>query len=329
MTQRRTTPPTWAEVREDKIMRRLIRKSGRDGPVTACLEDASLAALADGRMPAREREEILAHLAECEACLETYSLLCALKGKGETRPGRKRLAWKPMALAASLALAILSLFLLDPRGRDLAPQVQPSPVAAPVAEPLAKAEEKPKPEPLAGAVPPGRRTVPDTLAEQEETKERDSLKSKKAFADSGHTPRESASASIQGDKDLKARGKEKRKGKPIGRLRNLPREAQVKIAARPNAGLQVSGIQLPTPPPGTAPGRIIVILVLGKDGIPEEIKVEPPDSSLAIWIRRGIAKRRFTPCSLTPRRMQFAADWDGRTWRIHSCSPPDGGVSAP
>lgn len=329
MTQRRTTPPAWAEVREDKSMRRLIRKAGRDGPLTACPEDVSLAALADGRMPASEKEDLFAHLAECDACLETYSLLCALKGKNETRPGRERLAWKPMALAASLALVILSLFLLDHRGRDLAPQIQPSPASAPVAEPMAKAEGKPKPEPLAGAVPPARRTVPATPAEQEETKERESLKRKKSFADSVRIPEESAPASIQDDKDLEARGREKRKGEPAGRLRNLSREAQVKTATRPIAGLQVPGIQLPTPPPGTAPGRIIVMLVLGKDGIPVEINVDPPDSSLAIWIRRVVAKRRFTPCSLTPGRKQFTADWDGRTWRIHSCSPPDGGVSAP
>src|SRR4029079_5967510 len=78
----------------------------------------TLAAFAEGRLPAAERTELLAHLDTCEECLEQLEL--AHETVHDARVATKAPAWRWLAVAAAAAIAIAggATFLL----RDRSPE---------------------------------------------------------------------------------------------------------------------------------------------------------------------------------------------------------------
>ncbi|MBN1196920.1 MAG: hypothetical protein JXA62_05900, partial [Candidatus Aminicenantes bacterium] len=107
----------------DDAMRDLNREMQKSGVSAQCPDESQLAALAEGHLRQSDRRSLHLHLAECETCLETYSLLCSLL-QDTASESRSRRSWTPIALAASLVLVVISVLLLGPHGRDLAPRME-------------------------------------------------------------------------------------------------------------------------------------------------------------------------------------------------------------
>ncbi|HEY6136962.1 MAG TPA: zf-HC2 domain-containing protein, partial [Thermoanaerobaculia bacterium] len=78
----------------------------------------TLAAFAEGRLPAAERTELLAHLDACEECLEQLELANeTVHAEGVATKSR---AWQWLAVAAAAAIAIVggATFLFRPRSPE-------------------------------------------------------------------------------------------------------------------------------------------------------------------------------------------------------------------
>lgn len=75
----------------------------------ACPAAELLAALAEGRLRGRERDQLLPHLRRCQDCFQSYSLALGVLAEAGSAPARWRprvLAWGSLAAAALLFLAL-------------------------------------------------------------------------------------------------------------------------------------------------------------------------------------------------------------------------------
>jgi hypothetical protein len=86
------------------------------GDVTdQCPSPENIAALVEGRLSSYKRDEIMKHISSCDTCCETFILAAQLHKEAVSReqiPGQRRLIFfKPLALAASILIVIVSLYL--------------------------------------------------------------------------------------------------------------------------------------------------------------------------------------------------------------------------
>lgn len=110
----------------------------------ASLED--IAALVEGNLDAGAREALMEHMASCDRCYETFLLTGSLKEK-EAPVRKKNFLSSPMRLAASIFVAVFSVFLIYklvyiPRVSEKAVREMEAP--APAVEALADDEKKEK-----------------------------------------------------------------------------------------------------------------------------------------------------------------------------------------
>jgi len=81
-----------------------------------------IATLVEGNCSARERDHIMKHLSACKECYDTFILSSDIKDKSLKKTP---LPYRPLALAASVLLVILSLFILYKSGIISTKSVQP------------------------------------------------------------------------------------------------------------------------------------------------------------------------------------------------------------
>jgi len=120
-----TQPPTPEPDRPDR--RKWSGPAASDGISPACLDDDTLAALAEGTLDEQTRASVVPHLAECTRCRATVaSITRALADRDVSREidavstRRNRPRWIAWARVAGAAAAVL-LVVMIPRGSDRTP----------------------------------------------------------------------------------------------------------------------------------------------------------------------------------------------------------------
>jgi hypothetical protein len=124
----------------DQLRRLLAPSLKSTGPVgprgPGCLDDATLASLADGSLEAGARESAVSHLAGCAHCRAAVASVARMLDNPEVRravPAPAGQPWRRLArLAVPLAAAavLLVVFALPRRGDDVAPTHRGSPTTA-------------------------------------------------------------------------------------------------------------------------------------------------------------------------------------------------------
>lgn len=99
----------------DEASRKLIRQAqsvaaSDEADRELCPPMEDIAALADGRLKEDEEERIMKHLSACDSCYRTFLLGSRLNEAGSLK--RNIIAFRPLALAASILIAVVSLFFV-------------------------------------------------------------------------------------------------------------------------------------------------------------------------------------------------------------------------
>jgi len=117
---------------------RAVRAGGLDAATADCLDDDTIAALADGGMEGRERDGALAHLARCARCRRVVASVAralvdsdvALEVRSVEQAGRRRTKRLLGRAAAGLAAAAALVLLVRIRYREAAPPHRAAPITA-------------------------------------------------------------------------------------------------------------------------------------------------------------------------------------------------------
>jgi hypothetical protein len=98
----------------EKILAGILRRNSGNEPEEECLPPETLALLVEGKLAGREKDRALNHLAQCPECYDNSLFSSKLNREQETleisRP--KPALFRPLALAASLAIVIFSIYIL-------------------------------------------------------------------------------------------------------------------------------------------------------------------------------------------------------------------------
>lgn len=294
-----------------------------------CPDESLLAAVAEGKIRGVQRDEIFNHLADCNACRESYSLLRHLIIE---TPGRVRV-FRPMALAASLVLVLLTVYVLYNSGalrRHEAQGQAPATFSMDEKEPLAESQPlRARPESAKSgtqALPPGekkrkgRQNAP-VGAVRHDTIARDSIKKPlvapaepKAMKKKERLPmaEETTTASFRTTAPAPA----KSRMRPVSVASDSLVEKQKKQTLVP-------GISPARPPVGTAPGRIHITLFLSAENRVSEINFDPVASPLIPPLRRAFLA--WNPSKAHRHGyLRFTASWNGIEWKIQPSSTSGG-----
>lgn len=81
-----------------------------------CVDAEVIAGLVDGALPAdnEERDKVMKHLSSCDTCYEIYMLTAGLLAEEERKEEKSniiRLRFKPLALAATILIAVVAMYL--------------------------------------------------------------------------------------------------------------------------------------------------------------------------------------------------------------------------
>jgi hypothetical protein len=81
-----------------------------------CVDAEVIASLVDGALPAdnQERDKVMKHLSSCDTCYEIYKLTADLLAEEERKEEKSniiRLRFKPLALAATILIAVVAMYL--------------------------------------------------------------------------------------------------------------------------------------------------------------------------------------------------------------------------
>jgi len=323
MNPQKPLPPAVPDTRHDMVLRHLSRAMQGKGISAGCPDDTQLAALAEGNLPDDERERLYAHLAECETCLETYRLLRNLLLE-EMPERRGKHLWRPMALAASLVLVVMSLLLLNPRGRELAPQIRPAAPSFDKAEEIATAaaDEAPgkkgfRPD-AEGAIKEKRQAPPPPShkvaapAPKQLQRKQDPVPPQKETLETEALPPMQRGAGSIGKKGHPEAKKARRRA-------SQPRETFAVTARVGNA----YGTRFPLPPDGTPAARVRVCLEFTSSGRVEKIALDPADSPLAAFLRQTFKRVNLSQRFFASGYHCFLLEWDGDSWRIQPSGPAD------
>ncbi len=105
-----------AAVFADEILgQTLSRALHRDQPV-GCLNPEEMAALVDGRLQGEQRDRLMHHISACDRCYDIFILSAEM----QEDMGKKRIVvFRPLALAASVLLVVLSIVIIYKSGISL------------------------------------------------------------------------------------------------------------------------------------------------------------------------------------------------------------------
>lgn len=315
------------ESSRDDAMRDLTREMQKSGASAQCPDESRLAALAEGRLLQSDRQSLHLHLAECEACLETYSLLCSLLQ--DTASGSRR-SWTPLALAASLVLVVISVLLIGPHGRDLAPRTEPTSGNARFnnAESTAPDDKQDIDEVAEEASAPLRADPKSTVSP---------LSRKKAASAGRFTPEPEPALRQAETPEKSAKGRVERQSRleqkhgistadTQSRRLETARESPTLIAPG-DARACAENIRIEIRPHNIPPGRIAVILAINTQGMVTGITVSPPESPLAPIVRRALQAHSFPAASSPLRHLRLDIEWNGDSWKIQPSMPSNPGES--
>ncbi len=81
-----------------------------------CVDAEVIAGLVDGALPAdnEERDKVMKHLSSCDTCYEIYMLTAGLLAEEERKEEKSNIIWlrlKPLALAATILIAVVAMYL--------------------------------------------------------------------------------------------------------------------------------------------------------------------------------------------------------------------------
>lgn len=107
----------------DKIMDhtfgRHLSKKIQSLPIDECLPLETIAQLVEGRITGKQRDQIMSHISVCSNCYEVFRLSDQLRS--ESQPGSKKgdriRLFRPLALAASIAVLVISLIIVYQTGQ--------------------------------------------------------------------------------------------------------------------------------------------------------------------------------------------------------------------
>jgi ferric-dicitrate binding protein FerR (iron transport regulator) len=120
----------------------------------ACSNPEFLAAMVEGRLDPKEREDVLDHAAACDDCRHALLVLGtprAAKAAAPVRPTSR--SWIPWAAAAVFAVSVVGLLLMGRRGGE---DNSASRVTREIPAKSQELPEPPKPPPVTPSVPPKR-----------------------------------------------------------------------------------------------------------------------------------------------------------------------------
>ncbi|HDP94807.1 MAG TPA: zf-HC2 domain-containing protein [Candidatus Aminicenantes bacterium] len=315
---------------QDATLRELNREMQKSGLTVQCPDDSPLAALAEGRLSRPERESLHLHLAQCESCLETYSLLCSLlRDAAQNRHSRR--SWTPMALAASLVLVVISFFLFGPHGRDLAPGME---LAADNAQFTVNREKDQD----------GKRAKDETSVESSSPSRREgkppvSPPDGKKVDPAGPPAPKQDRVRLQAEvPEPGAKSRVQRQSRPAqksgisakeNRVRHFEAAEEAPKATAPGDSHKwAEKIRIDVQPANTPAGRISVVLAINARGMISDMTIDPPDSPLAAPVRRALQRHSFPPPSSPVRFLRLTIEWNGESWKIQSSEPSNPNESA-
>ena len=179
----------------DKLLRDALRARADGPPAAPCLDALTIAAMADGTLPARERSNAEAHAADCARC---QAVLAAL---ARTMPPAVALVWwrRPAFVwlaPLTAAAAALVVWTAVPRREIAAPAVQIPGANAPAVEPGATRAASPLEGPDLRSQREAAPSAPPSMPARSEPQLRDRIAERprgaeaqqKAFAESAVAP---------------------------------------------------------------------------------------------------------------------------------------------
>jgi hypothetical protein len=124
----------------DPLLRRAARAGGDTPPPGTCLDAETLAAWADGGLPATQRDAVEAHVADCDRCLAMAGALATTSPPAVERPTWSPIRWLvPLTTAAVAVTAWLVVRPAEPPTISTAPATDAAEMAKP-AETFSTAE---------------------------------------------------------------------------------------------------------------------------------------------------------------------------------------------
>ncbi|MDY0296522.1 MAG: hypothetical protein RB296_04305 [Acidobacteriota bacterium] len=303
---------------EDEALRELNREWVKLAPSSPCPDDSQLAALAEGRLDRAQREGLFLHLAECEACLDAYSLIREMQGD-RSSPRAHWLSWKPLAVAASLVLVATSLYIVTPRGRGTTPLPHAA-VGKELPEPGAKRSD---------------RVSDKTFAA---TRHEEKVAAQPPPAAPPPAPEKSAAsrpapAEAKGRVSQQLNAQTEERQSPPMQKRAMDESTQMVPArsARPamaeTFGDRHTEIHIPVPGESLAAGRVDAWLVIDRGGRVSRIRLNPAESALGPLVSRALRNHRFPAGDTDSRSLHLVVEWNGESWRIQPSTSSNPGES--
>ena len=308
----------------DALLRNVSTYLPRRKDTMPCPDDSRLAALAEGKIHGLDRMQLVDHLATCDRCRESFSLLRYLM---PPVPGRKRI-FRPLALAASLVLVVMMVYVTTssdtPRRESFVP---PS-------APISTDEKTAAPSSVEPVLQPAAQQHKVDPASPKREKYKQSLPV--AFGSTGRDKKAIPSEKRMQAPPVEKRIKEEREPpvdsedtSALMTLEKSPAPAMKKVHSAQDTAdtLQerkgeiapVSGIFPEPPPVETPPGRVQFAFFLSEKGEITGLTFDPGASPLVPPLRRAL--RQWRPRSAHgSQRLRFEAIWDGNGWKIQPSS---------
>ncbi len=321
MNEFQKPPKDWER---DALLRHLSTRLHHQKNPMPCPDDSRLAALAEGKIHGRERMELEDHLAACDMCRESFTLLRHLM---PPVPERMRI-FRPLALAASLVLVVMMVYVTStshtPRRESFVPSSSPVSLDEKITPPSTV-------EPDLRPAPPQHKAAPTTRESQKykanppaafgaaerDKKSRPPGKRMQAPPVEEKSSKEMESSEVSEDTGA-LMTMEKSPAPATKRVRSEPARADT-LQTRKGGTTTVSGIFPEPPPAGTPPGSVQFTLLLSEKGEITELIFDPETSLLVPPLRRAL--RQWSPGS-THRsgHLRFVAIWNGSVWNIQPSS---------